>query len=756
MRNKKPVTPEPTPEQAAAEKHVEEMMNPRLAEPIDIFQGVQPAKIPLGGGPAVPASATSTAPTVPGKPLPKFDDAVPASKSLFTSVDALKRKEDDTASTPVTVSIKPKLTAPSTPIDIKKPTPALKPTLAPAKPLAPSPIVASPPKTVSLGGAPAAVAGTAVTVDRLARKEAFADAATDSAVADIVAKEGDDLLEAEDRARTREAAPKFKKPKRGEKLKKILTSKWLLLAIPLLLMVLAAVPYTRYKLASLVIKRDLVVTVTDSKTGNPVSGANVTYNDLSTKTNANGQAELIVPLGNGTLRISKGYYQVYSQVESLGFGDSTPAVKVNLVATGRQVPLTIINKLTKKPLAGVSVKVLGITSVSDKQGKLSLALPTKTASAQATLSADGYNTQTVDVQITDMEVSANSFAMVPSGALYFVANDDGKLDIVKTDLDGANRKVILAGTGSEDPATTSVFASRDWHYVIVRSKRDANQTSLYLIDTTSDKTTQFEQSTASYTPIGWSGHNFVYDVVRTGQAQYQTGRESLKSYNADQQQLNQLDQTQATGTSSIFAYQTFNNFFIIDTTVVYNAQWNVGGTSFDLSSQNNAIRSIGAGGSGKKDLQTYAAANLANFQAAHVAPATIDFGIYTSDGKSTFYSYNGGSVNPDSNVTAASFNNAYPVYLLSPDGNKTFWTDTKVGKPNLMLGDKNGGSPTTLSSGSEYTAYGWYTEKYLLYSRAGSGLYIAPFTGATSVSSPVKVSDYAQKVTAPASYGGGF
>lgn len=729
MRNKKQPESAPTLEQMAVEKHVEAIMNPAQPDApvpeatIDIFKGVPDSRLPV--------AAITSAPEVLSKPTKP-------TKSLFTSIDALK---PDT-SVPVTVRSKP--------IGVNQPAAEPSTTIVPPKVGPAGPMLVN---KQSLG-ANSPDATTVVTVDRLARRDEYADAVTDSAVADIVSKEGDELLEAQDIIRQRPVNPVAQKTKPGDGLRKILTSKWLLVVIPLAIIGLAGVPYTRYKLAGLVFKQTVSVSVVDSKTAKPVSGASVIYGDANAKTNGNGLVKLKVPVGNHQLRITKGYYVSYSQNNMVAFSMAAPT-QIKLVATGRQVPLTIVNAVTAKPLSGVMLRVLGTSAISDANGKFSIVLPAKTTTAAATLSADGYNTTKVTITITDSVVSANKLSLAPSGSVYFLSKDDGIINVVKTNLDGTGRHVVLAGTGKEE-ASTQLSESRDWRYVVVQTRRDGTQTGLYLIDTTTDKLTQFDTSASTYTPIGWSGHTFVYDVVKTSQLQNQSGRESLKSYNADQQQLNQLDQNQTAGTSGSYGYQSFTKFYIVDGTIVYNTEWFSGTNSspaFDLASQTNSIRTVGVDGKAKKDGQMYAASS--SVQSTRTLPSTIDYGV--SDGTTTtYYSFNNGLVAVDAGVTAATFTKTYPSYLQSPDSSKTFWSEPKGNRQTLQLAGKNAASPSPLLSNSEYDAYGWYGSQYLLLSRAGGALYIIPVTGIVANSSPVKISNYYQPAQSVVSYGGGF
>ncbi len=760
MRNKKQLVPEPSPEQVAVERHVEALMNPRqtyVSSDVSVAVNKTPASAPLDIFKNMPPNSGSisvvsakTAPEMPGKLTNKPIEPAPT-KSLFSSVEVLTRSRDEAVPVAVTPKLVQKPLAPvAQSLTVSKP--ALSP--EPPKPTIPIAISTAPPID-------SAVPLAAVNVEKLARREEYTDAATDSAVADIVAKEGDQLLAAEDMARAQTSGPVFKKPRRGAKFRRLFTSKWSLLLIPIILIALVAVPYSRYKLAGLFIKKTLTVMVIDSKTSKPVSGALVSFNDHSAKTNAAGQASLVVPVGTGQLSVTKSYYQSYNLKKTLGIGSMVPVSRVNLLATGRQVPITVFNKLTNKPVVGAMIKVLGTSAISDASGKVTIVLPTKTSSVTATLSAPGYNDASASIEVTDSVVPSNSLSLVPAGALYFLSNSSGSIDVVKTNLDGSGRHVVFAGTGKEDAATTSLIASRDWRYAVLRTRRDGSQNALYLIDTSTDKATQFDSSPSTiYTPVGWSNHSFVYDTVRTSQTQSQAGRESLKSYNAEQLQLNQLDQSQAVGTSASFTYQAFNNVFLLDNLVVYNAQWTPGstsGTPYDLSSQSNTIRTVGASGQAKKDVQSYAASDIGYVQTAHETPAIIDFGIYNSKTtQMTYYKYSNNSVTTDASVTADTFKKTYPVYLASPDGTKSFWNDQVKTKQALLVGDRSASNPVTIASAGEYAAYGWYTADYLLLSRAGSGLYIVPVSGISSNGGPIKVGDYYQPVLTPSSYGGGF
>jgi len=122
----------------------------------------------------------------------------------------------------------------------------------------------------------------------------------------------------------------------------------------------------------------------------------------------------------------------------------------------------------------------------------------------------------------------NHFTITPTGKVYFLSNLKGTLDVVKSDLDGTNRQTVVSGTGKEEPRFTSLLASRDWRYLVLKSKRDTPEASLYLLDTQTDKLTRFDTGAGDYQLVGWYGHNFIFNVTHSSVSYWQNGRQTLK------------------------------------------------------------------------------------------------------------------------------------------------------------------------------------------------------------------------------------
>lgn len=538
--------------------------------------------------------------------------------------------------------------------------------------------------------------------------------------------------------------------------------KWTIpLSVLIVLLILAAVPFTRYNLAGLVIQRDLTVKVVDDSAGTPVSGAEVQLGNLTAQTDASGQAVLRhVKAGHHQITFSKKYYQSKSVNLLSPIFSQKQTPQVRLVATGRQVKINVLNLVNKKPLADVNIAVAGTTAKTDGNGNALVVLPADAAEQKATLSLDGYNQAAVTVKVGNGNKQSNVFDLTPAGKVYFLSKLSGKIDVVKINLDGTNRQTVLAGTGSEDDRGTVLLASRDWKYLALLSRRAGSMPSLYLIDTSDDSVSTIDDGNAGFTPVGWLGSNFIYEVSRNDVQLWQPGRQLIKSYNAATKKTTVLDKTTATGTdSSDYISQLVGDVYAYNNQVYYVMNWTAGfneSSSTDFTSKQATFNQVKPDGSGQKAIRSFG-----------LAPGTqaIDMTLYAhvespnkislefSDGtQDNFYIYANGQVKTDPSMTVDNFfSTDYPTYLPSPSGNNTFWSEPRDGKNTLFIGDDNGQDGKQIATLSDYAPYGWYTDNYLLVSKDASELYIMPVGGSAN---PVKISDYHKPTTLFYGYGG--
>jgi hypothetical protein len=525
-----------------------------------------------------------------------------------------------------------------------------------------------------------------------------------------------------------------------------------------ILIIILAIPWSRYKILGLFIKQSVTINVTDSTTNTPVSGAKINFNGVIASTDGGGKATTKVKVGDHPLTITKQYYKTYQVSKLVSLTKSKNIYAVSLVANGRQVPITVLNKINGAPAVGIKIQILDTEATTDKDGKATLVVPTTTATQKASFQGSGFNNMTAEVTATNNVVPANTFNVTPAGVVYFLSNASGKLDVVKTNLDGTNRQTVLSGTGKEDSRNTALLATKDWKYLALLSKRDGGSNAkLFLINTSADKLTTIDEGNASFTLTGWGGHNFAYQVYRNDIPEGQPKQQALKSYNADGDKLTTLDETTAETTASGYLYQNYENAYIINNQVVFSENWYA---NYQISNFNKqaTLSTVGLTGGTKQVAKSFALApstqNSSVYIQTHLyAPNSID--IYFNDGqKTTFYGYENGQVTTDAAMTNdAFFNNPYPTYLQSPSGKLTFWAEPRDGKNTLFLGDTDGGNKKQIATASEYNSYGWFTENYLLVSKNGSELYVL---GTTPNSKALKISDYYKPALSFNGYGGGY
>jgi hypothetical protein len=533
------------------------------------------------------------------------------------------------------------------------------------------------------------------------------------------------------------------------------------LFVVFVLAILAAVPYTRYVLAGMVLNKDFLVQVTDSQTNKPVSSASVTLAGKTVLTNNLGIARLHVRVGSAKIDISKKYYQSISKNVLVPIGSQKPLEEVSLVATGRQVPIVVTDKISGQPVANATVSARGTEAKTDTTGQVTMVLPADTVTVSATVSGSGYNTATVTIKVTAAVDPANTFQITPSGKLYFVSNLSGTIDVVKTNLDGTGRQTVLVGTGQENKVNTVLLASQDWRYLALLSKRDGNE-KLYLINTADDSLTTIDDSDYTFTMVGWSGHSFIYTATsNTIVNTWQPNRQVLKAYDAPSGKTTTLDQTAAGGTLTASFDESLGSVYILNNEIVYAKDVSAT-TSNDINGHQATINSVKADGTERHAVKGWSL-NASSPTAVIVTVQTTPYGpndMYVAVGANVgqgidtnLYDYYGGQLQVVPGKTASNiYDTQYSTYLLSPSNALTFWDEPRDGKNTLFVGNADGKNGKQIATLSDYVPYGWYTEKYLFVSKNGSELYIMPVGGGT----PVKVTDYYKPSVSFTGYGHGY
>lgn len=537
-------------------------------------------------------------------------------------------------------------------------------------------------------------------------------------------------------------------------------------SVLLFILLIAAIPFTRYAAAGTVYKKDFSLQLKDSTAGTPVSGAQITIGPASAITDGSGKAVLKqVNVGNHTATVIKKHYKDTRLSVLVPILSQKNMPSFTVVATGRQVKVVLADTISQKALSGVEITAGDVEAKTDKNGSAVIVLPVGTTSQKATMSLQGYNETEVTLAVSEKEIKENKFKLTPSGKLYFLSKKNGKIDLVKTDLDGTNRKTVLAGTGKEEDRGTVLLASRDWKYLALLSRRDSAQAKLYLIETENDKLVTFDEGNARFTLVGWNDHNFVYQVDRLALKDWQAKKYAIKSFNAEKQQLITLDESKAEGSSANdAAFESINNVYSVDKVVVYTKGW----TSYDYynpnkySGKDDGVYQMNADGTGKKTIMTFghATGNSLYFQSYLYKPQEIYYSVQDGGESAKYYEYENGKLSGKSDLKDEFnkyFDEGGTTYLLSPSGKETFWKENRDGKSALFAGNPDGDSSKDIAALSdEYQTYGWYSDNYLLVSKKSSEIYILPKAGVKAESEMLKITDYHKPTQNFFGYGGGY
>jgi hypothetical protein len=179
------------------------------------------------------------------------------------------------------------------------------------------------------------------------------DVSTGRAVDDIIASEGDQLLDIQDRRGFTEtdSQPGAKKPKHKRRVPKFIK-----VLITLLILggigAAAALPSVRYQaLNAAGVRAGASVRVLDETTGQPLKNAEFTIGSQTAKTDGEGNAKLEqLKLGKTNMAIKKPAFADFNQSFTLGWG-SNPLGEFQMKAVGSQLTFTITDFVSGKPLA---------------------------------------------------------------------------------------------------------------------------------------------------------------------------------------------------------------------------------------------------------------------------------------------------------------------------------------------------------------------------------------------------------------------
>lgn len=550
----------------------------------------------------------------------------------------------------------------------------------------------------------------------------FDDDKTSRAIDEIVAKEGDTVLAAEDEQKAGELLAKPPRA-RGGWFSVLLHSKVFWWAVVLLLCggvaAIAAIPTGRYwALNTAGVRSAASVVTVDDVTGLPVTGVTFRIGGAAADTDAMGKATLTgLRLGPTTLTIEQAGYAQLTKPVIVGWG-SNPLGTFKLKAAGVSYTIEVKDYLSGKPVAGVQAASGEATAVSNKQGKIILPLPgVATADDTVVLSKDGYRSDEIALQPDPKQVT-NALLVVHKKTVY-VSKQSGTYDVWKSDIDGKNAQVLLKGTGSET-SNISVAMSPDGTRAAVVSTRDNKRNaeglllSSLLVVNIHDGEAMVVSRAAQVQLIDWIGTRLVFEQISPDAATSPASRYTVVSYDIH-------DATRV----QLAAAKRLNVVFSAQSAIYYA----VAADSADASVK-PAFYKIYPDGTGKQmvlETEIWGGQRVAydtlHLQTAHQTWIAFDL----TNGRGTEIS------GPSSFVNR--------LYADNPARSKSIWVETKDGQGALQLHTVGSARQTTLVSqgGLTYPVH-WLTDTVVVY-RVVLGGEVADYAASTEGGPAHKIAD---------------
>lgn len=566
------------------------------------------------------------------------------------------------------------------------------------------------------------------------------DPAADAAVDDIVAKEGDELLAKQDEeiAKAFDNHPLTLK----ERIQAFFAAWWhnkLARYATLTVLVIgmgtaAVIPGSRYfMLNSVGVRAAASLTILDSTNDLPLKNVHVSLGGKAARTNQDGVVRMDgLKLGTQEMTIRQLGFAPVSRAVTLGLG-SNPLGEVELKAVGTQFTFKLTDYVSGKPVGNAEVTSGDASAQSDDKGEVVLTVGgIESSRIDVIITAGGYRTEKVSIDTNSTKPT--EVVMVTKYKEVFVSKQSGKYDVYKVDIDGKNRKLLLAGTGNERPQI-AVLVHPGGDVVAVVSSRDTKRNqdgylldTLTLIDIEDGSTLTLEHSERIQL-IDWIGDRLTYVKVKAGTSAGNAERTQLMSYDYNTTTRLQLASANAfTGIISAKGslYYLTANYYSGNTQPQF----------FKINPDNTAKQSL-----------------LTAAQLWNLTRSGYDDLLLTSS--PNWYSYRLGesSVKKLSQQPANASESRF--YLDAPGGKRALWTDDRDGKGVLLMYDSTTKKDTVITSQSGLTSpLRWLDGRTAVYRVVTSTETASYVISLEDGSTPKKITDMTNTASQSQSYYG--
>ena len=547
---------------------------------------------------------------------------------------------------------------------------------------------------------------------------------TDKAVNDIIASEGDELLEIEDAILdTDQPVEQAKKSKKGlgKTLKAWLSKPVVRWSAGIILvggLIVAGVyPRSRYLLLNTAgVRASSSVVVLDESTQLPLKNVQVKLAAASGTTDVNGKVSLSkIKLGPAMLTIEKRGFAPINRSIIIGLG-SNPLGDFKLTSTGSQYTFTVTDFLSGKPVSKVEASSNEASALSNDKGVIKLIIDIRGDEKIAvTIQGEGYRQEKFEIDPADK--SDHVVKLVPSRKQTFVTKRSGKYDIYSVYIDGKDETLVLTGSGSErdDMVLVPHPSAETLAYVSTRGNQhnsDGYLLSNLILINTSDNTTTNVAMSEQLQIIDWSGDYLVYVAIASGSSADSPNRFRLVTYNFRD------------GGSKELAHANYFNDVVAAGGAVYYSP-----SSAYQSTPSNFYK-ISPSGTDAKTIFNQEVWNIIRSSYDHFALSV----------EQQWYDYRLGDSAPTKLGNAPADQNSR-VYVDSPDGKRSIWSEIRDGKGTLLSYDLSAKSDTSLQSQSGLVyPMRWLSNNVVIY-RVKTDQESADYAVSTDGGKPVKIRD---------------
>ncbi len=455
------------------------------------------------------------------------------------------------------------------------------------------------------------------------------------------------------------------------------------------------------------------VQVVDATTKLPLSGANVAIGSATAVSDDTGSASIKgAKLGTLTITAKKLAFTTANTSVRLKSGANKVAT-INLKPDGTQYKFSLTDYVTGKPVTSARATSGESNAVADKSGLITLTVKAPTDKLSVTIT--GQNYRKTDLTVSAGRSTPTPVSMVTADKAIYVSKQSGKYDVYKSDIDGQNKAVLLAGTGSES-AQIGLLPDTGDDFVALVSTRDNDKDTdgflmqtLTLINVASGATTSIDHS-ESIQLIDWSGTKLVYVEAKAGASAANPSRYQLYSYDAKSGQRLLLD------------HANYFNDVVSAAGSIYYA------TSNQYSGGVSQFNKINADNSGKQTLLVNEIWDIFR----------TGYNSFALDSAAGWYNYKIGDAKPS---TGTAYSGQGHLYVDSSDGKKSLWVDQRDGKGTLLVYDTTTQKDMTITQQTGLTyPVRWLNANTIIY-RAKTASETADYVVSASGGSAKKVAD---------------